>query len=190
MVNDFDDLSDTLVGRQFVSVTDGNLDWVLHEVLGNVTDFLWPSSSEHKCLSFWVLRGPHDVLDIFFKSLLQHTISFIQGQVSQLGQVDTAFIHQIDQSPRSSNDNIGSLQITTLLFFRNTTVKTNNVQTFQIGQFLQVVVNLRSQFSGWGNSQHFDSLGLVVDNVVNGWDTKGKSLTGTSLSNTDNITTR
>ncbi|KAH3674563.1 hypothetical protein WICPIJ_009521 [Wickerhamomyces pijperi] len=119
---------------------------------------LWEAANSKEPTVTWILTVwsnlVQDLSDLRFETHIQHSVSFIQDQVSNSSQVGLTSFQHINQSTWSSDTNFRtSSQVSGLLVLWNTTVDTgvsNSGRSTKLGTF---GLDLDSQFSGWGQDQ-------------------------------------
>lgn len=151
-INDFNLLIDIIVDVVF-HITNLNVNRIsMTKIKGKSSNSLRPSSREHKSLS---IRSDlaNDFSDGRFKTHIKHSIGFIENKISYSLQVDNITFQEINESTRSSNDNIAA--ITEFLFLvnlRGTTINTNTANFAFAAKFEALFLYLVCQFSGWSQN--------------------------------------
>jgi hypothetical protein len=199
--NILDSLSNVFRGGS--DSTDGKEDVVLQERSSEHLNLSRESSRKHECLSVhdtWHIGTFDNLPDLRFETHVQHPIGLIEDEVLDVGERDLSSVNQVDQSTRSSRQEItASVERSDLGSDIGTTVDNGGADPRSVGEFPSLVVNLRNKFSsrsedkgsGVGLSSVVASVAVgVVDRsgggsvrekgVENGEEETG-SLTGTSL---------
>lgn len=191
--NDLNDLSDAVVGRQ-IQGTDVDLDEVGLEFGSQLADLLGPSGGPHECLTI----GPdlaNNLADLGLETHVKHAVSLVKDQVGNTAQVGLAALQHVDQTTRGGDADLDTLrQVANLRATGHTTVDTRVADAGRFAKLGDLLLNLDGQLSGGSEDEHNGAVAgsqqrLGVD-VDNGGKTISKSLAGTSLSNTNDITTR
>ena len=191
--HDLDDLVNTVVGGQ-VSGTDVDLNVVVKEVRGQLTDLLGPGGGPHASLTVRANLA-NDLTDLRLETHVQHTVSLVKDQVGNTTKVGAASLQHVDQTTGSGNADLNTAgEVTDLRTLGNTTVNTGVANTGGLSELGDLGLNLNSQLTSGSQDQDNGTIsgaqkGLGVD-VDNGGKTVGESLSGTSLGNTDSIATR
>jgi hypothetical protein len=150
-----DSLGNVLGGR--TDSTDGQEDIVLQEVSRQHLNFSGESGGEHECLT--VLNTGHvltfdNLSDLRFEAHVQHSISFIEDQVLDVGQRDLATVDQIDQSTGSGGQKVAtSFDRSDLSTNVGTTVSDGGPDPRSVSKLSSFLVDLRHQFSGRSQDQ-------------------------------------
>lgn len=191
--NNLDDLSDTVVGRE-VHGTDVDLDVVVEEVRCKLTDLLGPSGGPHASLTVRAnLRD--DLADLRLETHVQHAIRLVQNEISDTTKVGAASLEHVNQTTGSGNADLNTTaKVADLRALGHTTVDTGVANTGGLAELGDFGLDLNRQLTGGGKDEDNGSvtrgeqrLGVDVDDSGQ---TVGQGLSGTSLGNTDNITTR
>lgn len=190
--DDLDDLSDTVVGRQ-IHGTNVDLDVVVQEVRGKLTDLLGPCSGPHASLTVRANLGDN-LADLGLETHVQHAIGLIQNEVGNTTKVGATSLEHVNQTTGSRNANFDTTaQVTDLRTLGNTTVDTGVANTRRLSELGDFGLNLNGQFTGGGEDKDNGAVtggekGLGVD-VNDGRKTVGQGLSGTRLSDTDDVAT-
>jgi hypothetical protein len=191
--NDLNNLSDSVVSRQLQG-TNVNLDEVLQVVRRKSTDFLGPGSGPHASLSVRANLAK-DLTDLGLKTHIQHTISLVENKVGNTAKVGLSGLDHINETARGSNANLNtSSKVTDLSTLGDTSVNTSVADAGRFAKLSDLLLNLNRKLTGRGEDQDDGAItrskeGLGVD-VDDGWKTVGEGLSRSSLSNTNDITTR
>lgn len=193
LADNLDNLGDSVVGSK-VHRTDVDLDEVLEEVGGKRSNFLGPSSRPHESLSVRTNLA-NDLANLRLETHVQHAISLIENQVSYTTQVGLAGLEHIDETTGGSNADLdSSREISDLGALGNTTVDTGVSDAGRSTELGDLLLDLDSKLTGRSENQDDGTItgreeGLGVD-VDNSRQTVSQGLSGTSLGDTDHITSR
>lgn len=192
-VADLNDLCNAMVGRE-IQGTDVDLDEVVEEVLGKVTDLLGPGGGPHESLT---VRSDlaDNLANLGLETHVQHAIGLVEHQVCDTAQVGLASLQHIDETARSGNADLDTTgKVADLGSLGNTTIDTGVPNARRLAELAHLLLNLYSKFTGRGKDKDDGTITLGQErlgvDVDNGRKTVGKCLAGTCLGNTDHITTR
>lgn len=191
--HDLDDLSDTVVGRKFHR-TDVDLNVVVEEVGGELTDFLRPGGGPHAGLTVGT-DLTDDLADLGLETHVQHAIGLVKNQVGDTAKVGTSGLQHVNQTTGSGNADLNTAaQVTDLGTLGDTTVDTGVANARGLSELGDFGLNLNRQFTSGGEDQNDRAVtggekGLGVD-VHDGRETVTQSLSGTGLGDTDDVATR
>ena len=106
-------LSDILVHRQtsacLWAISNPDLDGSHAAVVSSqALDFGRPGRAEHQGLLVRVFNLVHDLSNVFLKSHIEHSVRLVKRQVSDSSEVGVSILQEIDQSPRSGNQDVNS----------------------------------------------------------------------------------
>jgi len=116
-----------------------------------------------------------DFPNLRLKTHVEHTVSFIQNQISTTTKVGLPRFQKVNKSTRSCNANLNpTLQVPGLSSFRSPSKDARIPNTSDLSKFIGNLLDLLSQFTGWGKDESnwtFTALqsGLVID-VNDGWE--------------------
>jgi hypothetical protein len=189
--NDLNNLVNAVVGGEFHG-TNVDLNVVVQEVRGQLADLLGPSSGPHASLTVRANLS-NDLADLGLETHVKHAVSLVKNEVSNTAKVGTASLEHVNKTTRSGNANLNTTrEITNLRTLGDTTVDTGVANTRGLAKLGNFGLNLDSQLTS--GSQDEDNRAVTrskerlgVD-VHNSGKTVAQSLSGTSLGNTDNIT--
>lgn len=193
LCNNLDNLRDAVVSRE-IEGTNVDLDEVSQEIGSHGSDLLGPGGGPHERLS--VRANLTDNLsDLGLETHVQHAISLVENQVSNTAEVGLAALDHIDQTSGGGNADLDTLsKVADLRATGNTTVDTGVSDARGATKLGDLLLNLNSQLTGGSQDQDNGSIARSQKrlgvNVDDGGKTVGKGLSGTSLGDTDNITTR
>jgi hypothetical protein len=191
--DDLDNLCDTVVGGQ-VSGTDVDLNVVAEEIRSELTDILRPGSGPHASLTIRANLAD-DLANLGLETHVKHTISLVKNEVSDTTKVGAASLEHINQATGSGNANLNTArEVTNLRTLGDTTVDTGVANTGGLSELGNLSLNLDSQLTSRSQNKNNRTIAggeerLSVD-VNNGGETVTQSLSGTSLGNTDDVTSR
>lgn len=95
-------------------------DWNVY--ISQFLNVLGPSGTKHESLTVWTNLAD-DLSDLRLKTHVQHAIGFIHDKVSDTTKVSLLGFQHINQTTRSSNDNLdATLKVTNLRTFRSTAI--------------------------------------------------------------------
>lgn len=187
---DLDDLGNVMGSRQ-LKRTNVDLDLVLKVVMGQSLDLLGPGGGPHEGLSVGS-NLVDNLSNLRLETHIEHSVGLIEHQVGHSSKVGLARLEHIEQTTGSGNDNLDtSREVSDLLASGDTTVDTGVSDLGRLAELGALLLNLDSKLSGGGKDQNNGSVtvlqhGLGV-NVDNGRQTVRESLTGTSGSDTNDI---
>jgi hypothetical protein len=191
--DDLNDLVNTVVGGK-VSGTNVDLDVVVEEVRGELTDLFGPSSGPHASLTIRANLA-NDLANLGLETHVKHAVSLVENEVGDTAKVGAASLEHIDQTTGGSNANLNTTrQVTNLRTLGDTTVNTGVANAGGLSELGDLSLNLNGQLTGGSQNKDDRTISrseerLGVD-VNNSGETVTQSLSGTSLGDTDNITTR
>ncbi len=190
--DDFDNLGNAVVGRK-LKRTDVDLNEVVLEIGGKSAHLLRPGSGPHASLSVWSNLS-EDLANLWLETHVQHAVSFIENQVGNATKVGLSGLKHIDKTSWGSNDDLDTLgEVADLSTLWNTTVNAGVANAGRLSEFAHLLLNLDSKLTGWGKDKNNWSITwceewLGID-VNNSWQAVGKGFSGSSLGNTDDVTT-
>lgn len=160
---------------------------VLHMLLSNALDPVWNCGGEKTdlkisgALCFTLLEN---FLNVFFKTKLEHDISFIKDDSFDIRKVDVSSFHVIKDTSSGSNEQISSrFQSISLVLDADSTIYGDDSELFHgVLQLRQLTCNLQSKFSSWSehNGLKLSSLKVfVLSKIFDHWNTKGQSFSRT-----------
>mmetsp|Transcript_45103 Transcript_45103/g.78754 ORF Transcript_45103/g.78754 Transcript_45103/m.78754 type:complete len:649 (-) Transcript_45103:3-1949(-) len=207
-----DNLRHTVVRAELVAAH-GHLEQVLVQVLvGQVADLLRPGGTEHDRLALGQVAQTSRVLtrrgtahranlaNDGLEALIKHSVCLVQHQVAHLGQRQRVLLDEVHQSAGSGNHDLrASVQRSLLHVLGHTSV---NAHTLRATNLLHHLLTLHGQLSGRGNNQDLRSRlvarALAVSRAALRFQSlypqksrnqKAQSLSGTSSSNTNHVST-
>jgi hypothetical protein len=190
---DLDDLLDVVVSSQ-LERTNVDLDKVTLEVLGESLNLLGPGRREQEGLSVGSdLRD--DLSDLGLETHVQHPIGFVHDQVGNSLEVGSTRLEHIDKSTRSGDTDLDTLrEVSDLRTLGGTTVDGSVPDSGRLAELGALLLDLDSKFSGRSKNEDNGSITsseerLSVD-VNHGGESERDGLSGTSLGNGDDISTR
>jgi hypothetical protein len=191
--NDLDDLVNIVVGSELHG-TNVALDEVVLEVHGESLNLLGPGSREKEGLSVGSdLRD--NLSDLGLETHVEHSVGFVHDEVGDSLEVGSARLEHINQSTGGSDTDLDTLrEISDLRTLGGTTVNgsvSDSRRFTKLGAFL---LNLNSEFSSGGKNEDDGTIAsgeerLSVD-VDHGGESKRNGLSGTSLGDGNDISTR
>jgi hypothetical protein len=182
-----------VVGRQ-VHRTNVNLDVVVQEVRSKLADLLGPCGGPHASLTVRANLA-NDLANLRLETHVQHAIGLVENQVGNATKVGTTSLQHINETAGGSDTNLDATgQVTDLRTLGDTTVDTGVANTGRLAKLGDLSLNLNSQLTGGSQDKNNRAItrsqqGLGVD-VDNSGQTVRQSLSGTGLSNTDDIASR
>ena len=191
--DDLDDLGNAVVGGKLKGA-DVNLDEILLEIGGKSADLLWPGSGPHASLSVWANLS-ENLANLWLETHVQHAVSLVENQVGNTAEVGLSGLEHVDETTWSSDNDLNSLgEVTDLSTFWNTTVNAGVANAGRLSELGDLLLNLDSELTRWCKDEDNWSISwcekwLGVD-VDDSWKTVGEGLSGSSLGNTNDITTR
>lgn len=191
--NNLDNLSNAVVGRK-VHGTDVDLNEVGLVVRSKLADLLGPRSGPHASLTVRA-NLTNDLPDLRLETHVKHTISLIEDKVGNTPQVGLARLEHVNQTTGSSNANLDTTsKVTDLTALGDTTVDAGVPDARGLAEFADFSLDLNSKLTSGSENQDDgavtgseERLGVDVDD---GGKAVGEGLSGTGLSNTDNIASR
>lgn len=161
-----------------VQRADVDLNVVVQVLLGQLLDLLRPSRAEHQSLPVTTdLR--HDLLDLWLKAHVQHSVGFVKNEVSAASQVGAVALQEIDQSTGCGDANVNAAgEVAHLVGFwcaaEDASVRDVALQAKFIGDFL----DLLSELAGGRENQDDGSVAVLdrrlVFQVDQRWDGVGE----------------
>ncbi|ROW15354.1 hypothetical protein VPNG_02370 [Cytospora leucostoma] len=139
------------------NTTDGQENVVLQEVTSQHLDVPREGSGEHEGLA--VLNTGHvltlhNATNLGLETHVKHTISLVEDEVLDVLQGDATTLYEIDQTSRSSHQEITStLDLTELRANVSTTVDDTRSHPRTVGEFPRLIVNLGDQLTGRGEDE-------------------------------------
>jgi len=173
--------------------TNVDLNVVIQEIRGQLADLLGPGSGPHASLTVRANLA-NDLANLGLETHVKHTISLVKNEVSNTTKVGTTSLEHVDETTRGGNANLNTTgEVTDLRTLGNTTVDTGVANARGLAELGDLGLNLDSQFTSGSQDEDNGAVTrskerLSVD-VHNGGKTVTQSLSGTSLGNTDDITT-
>jgi hypothetical protein len=83
-----------------------------------------------------------------FETHVKHTVGLIKDEVTDVGKADASTLDKIDETARSSTEEVTStLDLTELLVDVCTAVHDGGANPGTVGEFAGLIVNLRDQFT-------------------------------------------
>ncbi|KUI63848.1 hypothetical protein VM1G_12026 [Cytospora mali] len=195
--------------RSRTNTTNRQEDVVLQEVASQHLNVPGEGGGKHEGLA--VLDTGHiltldNAANLGLETHVQHTISLIENEVLDVLQGDTTTLYEIDQTSRSSHQEIAStLNLTKLRADVSSTVDDTRPHPRTVGELSRLVVNLGDQLTGWGEDER-RGVGLALTAEVTclasgnrrrtrlvslrqDREEETTSLSGTSLSTSHQVTT-
>lgn len=186
-------LCNSVVGRK-VHGSDVDLNEVVLVIVGKRADFLWPCSRPHAGLS--VRANLSDNLaNLWLETHVKHAIGLVENEVGDTAEVGLSRFQHVDQSTWSSDADFDTTsEVADLLSLGNTSIHTGVSDAGRLSEFADFLLNLDGQLTGRSEDENDGSVtrsekGLGVD-VHNSGQAVCQGLSGTSLSDTNNIATR
>lgn len=201
-------LSDVLRSRSDTS--DGQEDVVLEEITGEHLNVSGEGGTEHESLPLSDSRhvfSLHDTTNLRFKSHVQHSISFVQNEVTNVSERNPSSLDKIDKTSRSGREEITTLVHSSKLRSDiSSSVNDGRTDPRSVGEFTCFLMNLRNKLSSRSKNEG-GGVGLSGATVSSasflgrrGAGSKGErggkdgeeetsSLSGTSLSTSHEIST-
>lgn len=142
---------------------------VLQEVASQHLDIPGEGGGEHEGLA--VLYTGHiltlnNASNLGLETHVKHTISFVEDEVLDVLQGDTTTLYEIDQTSRSSHQEIAStLDLTQLRANVSSTVDDTRSHPGAVGELPRLLVNLGDQLTGWGEDER-SGVGLALATKV------------------------
>jgi hypothetical protein len=95
----------------------------------------------------------HNTTNLGFETHVQHAVSLVEDEVTDVGKTDATALDKIDKSARSSTEEITStLDLAELLVDVCTTVHDGGANPGTVGEFTGLVVNLGDQLTSRGQN--------------------------------------
>lgn len=149
----------------------------------------------------WHVFTLHNSSDLGFETHIQHSISLIKDKVFNVGERDSSSFHQVNQSTRSSREEIASsVEGSDLLSNVGTTVDDSRSDPRSVSKLSRLVVDLRNELSGGSKDQgggirlsssvaHVGgrSRGTIAEHGGENGEEETTGLSGTSLSTSHQI---
>lgn len=152
---DFDERVVDLGNRKFFSRLDEFVvdSWLATYILREKTlHFCWDGRGESHRL-FYLREVPPDVVDVFYESHVEHSVTFVEDEVLDLSHVDVSSVDQVDETSRSRDDNLWSLVDDFLLLLEARSTKNNRrLDSHSIGKLEYFVSDLAGEFSSWSEN--------------------------------------
>ena len=190
--DNFDNLGDTVVGGQ-IHRTNVDLNVVLEEVRRKLANLLGPSGRPHASLTVGTnLRN--DLADLGLETHVEHAIGLVENQVGDTAKVGAASLQHVNQTAGSGNADLDATgQIADLRTLGDTTVNTGVTDARRLSKLGHLSLDLDRKLTGGGKDEDDGAitgreqrLGIDVDDSG---ETVTQGLSGTSLSDTDDIAT-
>jgi hypothetical protein len=191
--DDLDLLGNAVVGGQLHG-TNSDLDPVGLVISCKLTDLLGPGGGPHASLTVGTNLAD-DLADLGLETHVEHAVSLVEDEVGDAAKVGLAHLEHVDQTTRGSDANLNALsEVANLLALGDTTVDTGVPDAGRLAELADLLLNLNSELTSGSKDEDNGSVArcekrLCVD-VNDGGKTVTKGLSGTSLSNTDNVATR
>jgi len=191
--NDLDLLGDTVVGGKLHG-TDSDLDPVGLVVGSKLADLLGPSGGPHASLTVGANLADN-LANLGLETHVKHAVSLVEDEVGDAAKVGLAHLEHVDQTTRGSNADLNALsEVTDLLALGHTTVDAGVPDARRLAELANLLLNLDSQLTGGSKDEDDGTIAgcekrLGVD-VDDSGETVTKSLSGTSLSDTNDVATR
>ena len=158
-----------------------------HVLLGQAQNRTGHSCGEQQSLTF-NRQAVHNLFDIINKAHIQHFISLVQYQEFDMVQTDGAAVDMVNQTARSTDNNLHIVaQRTDLAFNRLAAVNRQRTHAAGAADFADLFRNLNSQLTGRSHNQRLNM--LEVGNCLHQRNTEGSGLAGTGLCLADNVVT-
>ena len=191
--NDLDLLGDAVVGGKLHG-TDGDLDPVGLVISRKLTDLLGPSGGPHASLTIGANLAD-DLANLGLETHVKHAVSLVEHEVGDAAKVGLAHLEHVNQATRGSNADLNALsEVADLLALGHTTVDAGVPDARRLAELANLLLNLDSQLTGGSKDEDDRTIAgcekrLCVD-VDDSGETVTKSLSGTGLSDTDDVATR
>ncbi|KAH3662352.1 hypothetical protein OGAPHI_005604 [Ogataea philodendri] len=182
------------VQSELLLVVNVDLQWVLHELLADRSDFLGKRGREHHHL-FLEWSGSEHLLDVSSHvDLLKNLVTLVNHKVLHVVESDQLVSHKGVQSTRSTDHNVWTsiliLEFLGVLLDVDTSVKHLSLHLWHVlGESSVLVLNLVGQFSGMTNHDG-GNLAWSWIQLLQGRQHENRSLTKTRLGLTKNIVTQ
>ena len=182
-----------MIGSQ-LERTDVDLDEVVLEIHGESLNLLGPGGREKECLS--VRSDLRDNLsDLGFETHVQHSVGFVHDQVGDSLEVGSTRLEHIDQSTWGGDTDLNTLrEISDLRTLGGTTIDGSVPDSGRLSELRTFLLDLDGKFSSRCKDKDNRSISsfkkrLSVD-VNHGGKSERDRLSGTSLGDSDEISTR
>jgi len=188
--SDLDVLGNVVVGRQLHG-SNVDLNEVVLEVGSESLNLSRPGSREEQSLSIWSDLGD-DLPDLGLETHIQHSVGLVHDEVGDSLEVGLAALEHVDQSTWGSDTDLDtSLEVSNLSTLWRTTVDSSVPDSRGFTELGALGLDLDGQLSGWGEDEDdwavsWGEQWLCVD-VNHGGKSESDSLSGTSLSDSDNV---
>ena len=190
--NNLNNLGNAVVGGK-ISGSNVDLDVIVQEVRSQLTDFLGPSGGPHASLTVRANLAD-DLANLRLETHVQHAVSLVENEVGNTAEVGATSLEHIDQTTGGSNADLDTTgEVTDLRTLGDTTVDTGVANAGGLSKLGDLGLNLNGQLTSGSKDEDNRAIarreeGLSID-VDNGGETVAQGLSGTSLGNTDDITT-
>jgi len=170
------------------------LNEVVEEVGSQSANLLGPGSRPHESLSVGSNLA-NDLADLGLETHVKHAISLVEDEVGNTTQVGLTGLEHVNQTTGGGNADLDSSgKIADLRTLGDTTVDTGVADARRSTELLHLFLNLDSKLTSGSEDKDNRAIAggeerLGVD-VNDGGKAVCESLSGTSLGNTNNITTR
>lgn len=150
-----------------------------------------PGSREEQSLSIWSDLGD-DFPDLGLETHIQHSVGLVHDEVGDSLEVGLAALEHVDQSTWGSDTDLDtSLEVSNLSTLWRTTVDGSVPDSRGFTELCALGLDLDSQLSGWCEDEDdwavsWGEQWLCVD-VNHGGKSESDGLSGTSLSDSDNV---
>jgi len=125
------------------------------ELTSECLDLFWPSRAEHQRLPIRMRDFSDNLLNIFFKPHIKHSICFIEHQVGYSSQISISILQKIEQSAWSRNQNLSPwVKHTFLVVLGSTTIDCKGRELTDFGKLDCLLLDLDSKLSCGCQHQH------------------------------------
>merc|ERR1712131_108074 len=89
---------------QFITL-DEDSDWIRHELVSHLQDFVWQSSRYQDNLSCW-WKVSVNIVDLFFETTVQHFVGFVKNEKLYVSGSKISSSDHIECSTRGTNNDV------------------------------------------------------------------------------------
>ena len=186
-VSAVDDVSNVRLGKCLVRVLGPDVKGFAHEPSGE-----GQNRTGHRGGKQHRLPGRRNLLeqslDIGQKPEIQHFVGLIEHNDLNLGERQVSLLHQIQQTPRCSDDDLGALfELGNLALISFTPVDRDHLRGTVCGGNLDVFGHLNTQFPGGNNDECFHPRRRVVTQFLDEGERKAESFPGSGSGLPDDV---
>eukprot|EP00049_Salpingoeca_infusionum_P017060 m.351640 g.351640 ORF g.351640 m.351640 type:complete len:356 (+) comp16299_c0_seq1:1899-2966(+) len=180
------ELLDTLEGE--LGTLDKNVDWVAHELCGDLKHVLWHGGGEKHNLDLLWKKLEH-VVDLLLETEGKHLIGLIEHKQLDGLWVEVTRLNEMVHTTWGTDNDLGAiLQGTDVIDDWTTTNAVHDVDLEVVAESKHDALDLLGQLTGWGHDKSLHLAQVRVDGLKHR-DGEGGGLTGTRLRLGDHIAT-